>query len=636
MTLVAKLFAGLVLFFLAISQSYAQDKRTSDAVPLPYCDGSFDLCGYMDAAQWKADKTRKTVFPLTFQMAKKFNEDLAPVRIDGKWGYINRDFQVVIEPKFDLAGRFDNGIAQVLVNRKAGIIGQDGQFIIEPQFAQALPLTKSVFIAETGERSSYWLRTDKLSSYFLGSHRTYRGQLYHISKGSLTKPGMAFRRFGKNATNLIWAKTDDYALWGLMRSNGKWKIRPRFKDVFELSMGRAVVSKTNNTRGESLLWGALDAKGRVAVPIKFGEINGWSDGWGEFSRVRKGEKVGALDRNGKLIGGRYFDDYEFPFILGQPTNVLENDTWLSIGPGGSLGPVIGYTAIVCDNGLSLIKYAKTMDYISPTGERVRGGPFKYNYMHKTSCGAPISVHKGDMHAFVTPDGTLIGDTLKINNSYGFEDGLAFVKVGKKWGILKSSGDYLVPPKYDALGGATSSVYKVRIGEITSFISRDGTVVPAPDEIPLATRKAPYLECRGGARLVIENKKWGMVSENGEVLIPPIHDLMSCYKNGVAWVPDDHKAAWCPIDVKGSRVNALACKLVYYPYFITHHDPERLDPDKYKNSVMWTRAYYEYGAGLHDDPPRMIHHQLLDFMSDAEIAKIPTKDLRSGTHSGYRN
>ena len=42
--------------------------------------------------------------------AAPFSEGLARVRVDGKWGYINTEGEVVIEPQFDDAGSFSKGV----------------------------------------------------------------------------------------------------------------------------------------------------------------------------------------------------------------------------------------------------------------------------------------------------------------------------------------------------------------------------------------------------------------------------------------------------------------------------------------------------------------------------------------------
>ena len=42
-----------------------------------------------------------------------FNEGLAPIEKDGKWGFIDKNGKVVIEPQFGEVGQFSEGLASV-------------------------------------------------------------------------------------------------------------------------------------------------------------------------------------------------------------------------------------------------------------------------------------------------------------------------------------------------------------------------------------------------------------------------------------------------------------------------------------------------------------------------------------------
>ena len=596
----------------------------------------------MDAAKWKADfrydnRKKKILLAPTFEMTKRFYDGFAAVRVDGKWGYINERFDIVIEPQFKLAGRFHNGLAQVLRGNKTGVIGRDGRFIVEPQFAAAVPITDSVFIAIPGDRKPNIRRgEDTLESDHIGGYgwSLDNAQLYHIKKGPLTKPNLTFKVFDENNTQLIWAKTSDVnARWGLMRANGKWKIKPKYQSVTKVHMERAVVSTSKDN------FGALDEAGRVVIPLKFGSIIGWREGWGEYSRVHKGKKIGALDRDGTLIGGRYFDDYEIPHDTTQATHLLENGNWLSIREDGTLGPDVGYTGYTCNNGLKMIRHAKTLSYLAPNGDLVEGGPFDESYESTKVCEGPIWVHRDEKQGYLMLNGKLMQGGLIFDSLHDFKNGLAFVEVDKKWGIIKVSGDYHISPKYDSFESVGRSVFKVTIGDKVSYILRDGTLTSRPDMQLKPEEKtkvrAQFIACRGETSLFRKNGKWGLKSKDGTTLVQPEHDLMSCYKNGIAWVPNEDQKAWCPIDRFAKRVEDLECKPTYYPYFITHHFPEPIDPNPYKSSVMWTRAYYEYGAGLREKPPRMIPDRYYGY-SAKQIAKIPTSELDARTHSGYRN
>lgn len=67
-----------------------------------------------------------------------FSEGLASVRINGKWGYINRTGQIVVPTQFAHAGMFKEGLAPVAIKngrrRIYGFIDHTGRFSIQPQY----------------------------------------------------------------------------------------------------------------------------------------------------------------------------------------------------------------------------------------------------------------------------------------------------------------------------------------------------------------------------------------------------------------------------------------------------------------------------------------------------------------------
>ena len=61
-----------------------------------------------------------------YEYAEDFSEGLAPIRRDNKWGYIDRTDKEVIEPRFDMAHRFEDGAAVVKVKGLMGVIDKSG------------------------------------------------------------------------------------------------------------------------------------------------------------------------------------------------------------------------------------------------------------------------------------------------------------------------------------------------------------------------------------------------------------------------------------------------------------------------------------------------------------------------------
>ena len=69
-----------------------------------------------------------------FESINDSTEGLSPVRLNGKWGYINYDGEIVIEPQFNYVLEFSEGLACVNINNKWGYINHAGIIVIEPQY----------------------------------------------------------------------------------------------------------------------------------------------------------------------------------------------------------------------------------------------------------------------------------------------------------------------------------------------------------------------------------------------------------------------------------------------------------------------------------------------------------------------
>lgn len=84
-----------------------------------------------------------------YEDARLFNDDTyAAVKISGKWGFVDSDGKLVIEPQYEDARSFSNKMAAVKKDGKWGFIDSDNRMVIEPQFDDAKDFTDkgSVFV----------------------------------------------------------------------------------------------------------------------------------------------------------------------------------------------------------------------------------------------------------------------------------------------------------------------------------------------------------------------------------------------------------------------------------------------------------------------------------------------------------
>lgn len=81
-----------------------------------------------------------------------YSEGMALCQLDGKWGYVNAQRNVVIPIQFESAVSFTLGLAAVKTGGKLGVIRQDGTYLIPAEYDSLMPLECGLYIAQKGGR----------------------------------------------------------------------------------------------------------------------------------------------------------------------------------------------------------------------------------------------------------------------------------------------------------------------------------------------------------------------------------------------------------------------------------------------------------------------------------------------------
>ena len=99
--------------------------------------------------------------------------------------------------------------------------------------------------------------------------------------------------------------------------------------------------------------------------------------------------------------------------------------------------------------------------------------------------------------------------------------------------------------------------------------------------------------------------WGLQDGDGKTVIEPRYRALSCFRQGVSWTAAPGSKEWCPIGPEGERRDAIKCRETYYPMIVTHHYPEQFSDDRHESSVLWSRAWLDYKAGVRGEPPKWL-------------------------------
>lgn len=117
-------------------------------------DFSDGLAAFKRDGKWGyLDKTFEIVIEPAYDAARGFVSGLAAVRVGEQWGYIDKEGNTIVEPTFDRAWDFTDVLAMVSVGSRLGYIDREGEFAIDPQFDQAAPFFREV--ARVGQPPSF-------------------------------------------------------------------------------------------------------------------------------------------------------------------------------------------------------------------------------------------------------------------------------------------------------------------------------------------------------------------------------------------------------------------------------------------------------------------------------------------------
>ena len=138
----------------------------------------------------------------------------------------------------------------------------------------------------------------------------------------------------------------------------------------------------------------------------------------------------------------------------------------------------------------------------------------------------------------------------------FSDGLAAVRIGRKWGFIDRSGSLVIRPRFVEGDAPFSTKFSdglaaVRYGDKWGFIDRTGKVVIRPRFAGDDYSPPSFSE---GLSAIREGYKYGYIDKTGNFVIAPRFDKAGNFSEGAAAVQEaDGRRAY--IDRNGNYITA---------------------------------------------------------------------------------
>lgn len=265
---------------------------------------------------------------------------LFPIRVKGKWGFIDKTGKVKIPAKYDAHAEFENGLAMVTLGGKAGMIDETGKIVVPLEFTWLRPFADDRAPARKGpsecgylDRTGAWAISYKDCGIDLGS---FSEGLAGVTENKKTRfidptgkvlfevPGTVEREFGAglarikvgNSPFAINRKGANVALplpppiewfdkntqlvpsystadkkFGFLDATLKFVIDPQFADTKSFSEKRAAVKVGR-------VWGYIDETGKTVVAPTYDKAEMFSEG---LAWVTSSEGLAAIDPSGKVV-----------------------------------------------------------------------------------------------------------------------------------------------------------------------------------------------------------------------------------------------------------------------------------------------------------------------------------------------
>jgi hypothetical protein len=418
----------------------------------------------------------KSIIPVKYENAGSFSEGLGAVKLNDKWGFINKTGVIVIPFKYEEISSFRNGFAKVKLNGKYGYINRSGkpitQFIYDflsgtfnEGVCKVSKDNKMGFIDETGVEI-ITTQFDDVSDFTYGFATVVKKEFFE------TLNCVAYECKLINKQGRVIYKLDPYPQkYGLGYS-------------YIGSFNKYGLAKVCNKK----LYGFINNNGIEIIPIQYQKIGNFNEG---------------------LVSVYVSKYYRYTYF--NTKGIQQTPEYYT-----TAGDFIDGVAIVsqcfgndqCQNPLF---------YINKNGDKVNKIGF---ICTEDDCGG----HKIDPnYSKLCKFGLKDFDGNKVlpmvyDNCPSFSEGIASVSLNKKMGCIDTSGKIIVPFKYDNIFDFHGGVTFGTLNDKFCVINKKGIQFT-----PFYNKVKFDFVLQHKVIIVEDNNKFGLIDLEGKTLIPIIYN-----------------------------------------------------------------------------------------------------------------
>lgn len=385
-----------------------------------------------------------------------FTDGLMPVRLNRKYGYINKNGEEVIIPQYEEVLNFHEGLAAVMINKKWGFIDKTGKEIVTPQYDRVYSFKEGLAGVCKDKK---WGFIDKTGKEIIALKYASLGyDFYYGEAGSGALPELVCGFCDGRCTVSINDK------WGFIDKTGKEVVPLNYRGAYHFDRGVAIVEIADYKTG------LINTEGKFIIPAIYGGI--FPDS--EFFLVTFSSNTywGCLNRNGKVIVVPKYQSLAnlgnklFGFGLKDKAGIMDIT-------GKILYQTDAQTSIISRyNDIILVSKDGKYGFITASGKSII--PIQYHQVKINSESALIGFKRNEdsKWGFMDKSGKEVESPI-YDEIKEFSGGLAAVKQNENWGFINEKGALVIPLKYSKAESFVKGWALVKIKYSNFFIDKMG-------------------------------------------------------------------------------------------------------------------------------------------------------------------
>ncbi len=496
-----------------------------------------------------------------------------PIQKEGKWGAIDLNGTVTIEPQYEFISDFnEDNTALFRQAGQYGLVHGEGTVLLTPQYERIDPLQEGLLAVWKGYKVALATRNNQLltepvydviTPIYQNLLRVMQGTQFGVinieGQPLLEATYSQIDPFKKNRLYTFLKKDEKI---GVLSYDGSLLAEAKYDTVVHLPS----ILLLSITRGEHHAV-FFDEEGKPQETKTFPNEVAWQ----QFYRALENkQRQRILAENPDARKPRWVKvDYRFALQDGTGRNLLGNDMLFYNAAADSatnlaMGKMDGEdgttrTFLMDDAAVKVLFGIEATDLSL------------IDYRYGNYARATIDTL---WDALVNREGEIIqtlsssGENFPIHDIGDFYEGLAWFKTNGKYGFVNTDAKVIIPPKYDVVSDFSEGHAIARLNGIYGALNTQGeTVIPfeyegiAPPQKGLfRVKKGKGMEGRWGAvnlknelvipyeyqaigdfvngeATMVQNGKFGLIDTKGKVLIPAKLEVqkMEPFENGIAWV-----------------------------------------------------------------------------------------------------